>query len=128
FTVEAHCAMSTLPTSVEPVKVNLRTSGFSVSSLPTLAACLEVTTLNTPLGIPARRASSASAVAESGVSDGGLMRKVQPAASAGAAFRVIMAFGKFHGVTAATTPIGSLKTRIRLPGAKVGMTSPYRRF
>ena len=35
---------------------------------------------------------------------GGLITNVQPAASAGAALRVIMALGKFHGVIAATTP------------------------
>ena len=34
FTVPAHCAISCLPTSVEPVNVNLRTSGLVVSSSP----------------------------------------------------------------------------------------------
>jgi len=38
----------------------------------------------------------------------------QPAARAGAHLRVIMAFGKFHGVIAATTPIGSFTTTMRL--------------
>src|SRR6201993_1256005 len=33
FTVAAHCSISNLPTSVEPVKVNLRTVAFEVSSL-----------------------------------------------------------------------------------------------
>src|SRR5262249_24589728 len=110
--------------SVEPVKVNFRTSGLVVSSFPIFDDCFVVTTLKTPFGIPARCASSASARQQSGVSDGGLIRKVQPEASAGAAFRVIMATGKFHGVTAATTPTGSLKTRIFFPGAKLGITSP----
>jgi hypothetical protein len=53
-----------------------------------------------------------------------LIRNVQPAAKAGAALRVIIALGKFHGVIAATTPTGSLKTRMRLPAANVGTTSP----
>ncbi len=35
LTVPAHCCISNLPTSVEPVKVNLRTVGFEVSSPPT---------------------------------------------------------------------------------------------
>src|SRR6202008_869144 len=35
LTVAAHCSISNLPTSVEPVKVNLRTIGFEVSSPPT---------------------------------------------------------------------------------------------
>lgn len=70
----------------------------------------------TPSGTPARRESyingrsivntrvdaemlaSASASAEKGVSGGGLMTAVQPAASAAPSFRVIIADGKFHGV------------------------------
>src|SRR6185312_13699110 len=98
FTVEAHCFISSFPISVDPVKENLATLGLCVSSRPTSDDLLVVTTLNTPLGIPARCASSASASAESGVSPAGLITKVQPAASAGAHFRVIIALGKFHGV------------------------------
>jgi hypothetical protein len=124
FTVEAHCAIKSLPTSVEPVKENLRTSGFWVSSSPTSRARVVVTTLSTPAGSPAAAASSASARAESGVSSGGLTTTVQPAAMAGATLRVIMAMGKFQGVIAATTPIGCFSTRMRLPAAWVGMTSP----
>ena len=124
LTVDAHCAINCLPTSVEPVNVNLRTSGFSVNSCPIGAERFEVTTLNTPAGMPARRDNSASASADNGVCDGGLITKVQPAANAGPALRVIIAFGKFHGVIAATTPTGCLKTRIRLPVAWVGITSP----
>ncbi len=83
-----------------------------------------VTTFSTPFGRPARSASSASARAESGVSSGGLTTTVQPAAIAGATLRVIMAIGKFQGVIAAATPIGCFRTRMRLPAAWVGMTSP----
>ncbi len=39
---------------------------------------------------------------------------VQPAASAGPDFLVIMALGKFQGVIAAHTPIGSFSTTMRL--------------
>jgi hypothetical protein len=42
--------------------------------------------------------TSASARAENGVSGGGFITAVQPAASAAPNFRVIMAEGKFHGV------------------------------
>ncbi|MCY1304306.1 hypothetical protein D9M70_540530 [compost metagenome] len=59
----AHSAISWRPISVEPVKVSLRTIGLLVSSPPTSPA-LPVTTLNTPAGMPARSASSASARAE----------------------------------------------------------------
>jgi hypothetical protein len=54
------------------------------------------------------------ASAEYGVEVAGLTTIEQPAASAGPALRVIIAEGKFHGVIAAQTPIGSLSTTIRL--------------
>src|SRR5437879_2348400 len=38
LTVPAHCCISNLPVSVEPVKVSLRTVGFEVSSPPTSSA------------------------------------------------------------------------------------------
>ncbi len=38
---------------------------------------------------------------------------LQPAAIAGAAFRVIIANGKFQGVIAPTTSMGSFVTKIR---------------
>src|SRR5205814_433780 len=53
FTVPAHCAMSFLPTAVEPVKVTLRTLVLEVIS-PPIAAASPVTTLSTPAGTPAR--------------------------------------------------------------------------
>ena len=109
----AHCSISFAPTSVEPVKLSLRTVGFAVSSLP-MSPAEPVTTLNTPFGIPARSASSASASAEKGVWLAGLSTMVQPAANAGPALRVIIAAGKFHGVMAAVTPIGCLMTMMRL--------------
>ena len=83
-----------------------------------------MTTLKTPAGTPARSPSSASARAENGVALAGLSTIVQPAASAGPALRVIMAAGKFHGVMAATTPIGSLMTTMRLSAWWPGMVSP----
>ena len=74
--------------------------------------------------MPARSASTASASAENGVCDAGLTTTVQPAASAGPTFRVIIAIGKFHGVMQPTTPIGSLTTTMRLSRACEGMVSP----
>src|SRR5882724_5309670 len=113
FTVFEHCSRRILPTAVEPVKVILRTMGLDVIS-PPMADEPPVTTLKTPLGIPARSPSSAIASAEYGVMVAGLSTMVQPAASAGPDLRVIMAFGKFQGVIAAQTPIGSLMTTMRL--------------
>ncbi len=123
FRVSAHCFISILPTSVDPVNDNLRTSGLPVNSPPT-SDDGPVTTLNTPFGIPARPASSARARAENGVALAGLTTTGQPTASAGAHLRVIIADGKFHGVIAATTPIGCFITTIRLPGRVSGMVSP----
>ena len=47
FTVPAHCAMSSLPTGVEPVNESLRTLALPVNS-PPMATASPVTTLNTP--------------------------------------------------------------------------------
>ena len=113
FSVPAHCTINFLPISVDPVKVTLRTAGLVVIS-PPMAAAEPVTTLKTPGGMPARAPSSASASAENGVWVAGFSTRLQPAASAGPALRVIIAEGKFHGVMAATTPIGWRKTMMRL--------------
>src|ERR1700731_2003396 len=123
LTVPAHCCISNLPISVEPVKVNLRTIGFEVSSPPTSLAG-PVTQEKTPFGTPARSANSHNASAEKGVAVAGFSTIVQPAASAGPDLRVIIAAGKFHGVIAAVTPIGSLVTTMRLSAACAGIVSP----
>ena len=102
------------PTAVDPVKVNLRTIGFSQNSCPVLGASDVVTTWNTPAGKPARSASTAIAVADNGVNSAGRAMNAHPAARAGAALRVIIAFGKFHGVMDAATPMGCFKTVMRL--------------
>ena len=52
------------------------------------------------------------------------MTPVQPAAQPGPALRVIIAAGKFQGVMAAKTPIGSFVTMMRRPLAFCGMVSP----
>jgi hypothetical protein len=62
--------------------------------------------------------------AESGVCSAGFSTIVQPAASAGAAFRVGMAEGKFQGVIPAVTPTGCFSTRMRRSGSGCGIVSP----
>src|SRR6202011_3458518 len=89
LTVPAHCAISNLPISVEPVKVSLRTIGFEVIS-PPISVAPPVTQEKTPFGTPARSASSHSARAENGVAVAGFNTIVQPAASAGPHLRGIM--------------------------------------
>ena len=62
--------------------------------------------------------------AENGVELAGFATIVQPAAKAGPALRVIMAAGKFQGVRAAQTPIGSLITTSRRSFQGEGIVSP----
>ena len=122
--------MSSFPTSVDPVKPSLRTSGFEVISPPIAGAssASPVTTESTPGGTPASSARAATASAESGVCSAGFSTIVHPTASAGADLRVGIAAGKFHGVMPAVTPIGSRVTTIRFSGHGVGTTRPSRRF
>ena len=107
--VGAHCAINKRPVSVEPVKLSLRTVALRHSS-PPISFASPVMTCNNPAGRPAVSASFASASAVNGVCSAGLTIIAQPAASAGATLRVIIAAGKFHGVMAAQTPIGCLET------------------
>ena len=105
---------------------SFRTTGLEVSSPPITGAssASPVTTERTPGGTPASSAIRQSASAESGVCSAGLTIIVQPTASAGPAFRVIIAAGKFQGVIPAVTPIGSRRTTIRLSAWCAGIVSP----
>ena len=102
---------------MEPVNDTLRTTGFVVSSRPTAELFVDGTMLSTPGGTPARAASSAAASALRGAALAGLTTAAQPAASAGPTLRVTIAWGRFHGVIAATTPTGCLITTSRLLGS-----------
>ena len=128
--VFAHCPIKSLPTSVEPVNESLRTIGLLVISPPIFGAssASPVTTLSTPAGRPTRSASTITERADSGVCSAGLSTIEQPAASAGAALRVGIADGKFHGVIPTVTPIGSRKTTMRRSGIGAGIVSPLTRF
>lgn len=64
---------------VEPVNVILEILALLQSSAPMEAASLEVMMLNTPAGIPARSAKTATAKADSGVNSAGRATKLQPA-------------------------------------------------
>ena len=107
--------MRTRPTLVEPVNVSFRTFWLEQNSPPISRDFFDGTMLNTPGGIPARSASTANAVADNGVIAAGFATIAHPVASAGATLRVIMAFGKFHGVMDATTPTGCFRTMMRRP-------------
>ena len=124
ITWSAACFNRMRPTSVEPVKVSLRTLGFSQNSLPMSDERDEGMIDKTPAGSPARSARTPRARAESGVSAAGRATKAHPAASAGPALRAIIAFGKFQGVIEAATPIGWLITVMRLSRWWPGTVSP----
>jgi hypothetical protein len=88
------------PTSVEPVKVTLRMRGSAIITSSPAPGRTPAAPAACPAGPPASSHSSASRSAVNGVCSAGLTIIVQPAASAGAALRVIIAAGKFQGVTA----------------------------
>src|SRR5215472_12666771 len=83
-----------LPTSVEPVKATLFTSGCPTTAAPVSPA--PVAMLTTPGGSPTCWHTSASRSAVSGVVSAGLSTHVLPAASAGASFHAAISQGKFH--------------------------------
>ncbi len=91
-----------------PVNATLATFGCSTSAAPT-SAPKPVTTLTTPGGNPACSISSISFSVDVDVNSDGLITSVQPAASAGASLNESSSSGEFHGVMAATTPMGSCR-------------------
>ncbi len=93
------------PTSVEPVKAILSTSGWLTSAAPVRPS--PVMMLTTPGGSPTSAHSSAKASAVSGVNSAGLSTTVLPQAIAGAIFHASISSGKFHGMTWPTTPTGA---------------------
>ena len=103
----ADCSTSALPTSVDPVKVSLRSRASRISGSITDAVCEVVTTLSTPVRQPRTRpAPAASDSIVNGVCVAGLTTIVQPAAIAGPILRVPIASGKFHGVIISVGPTG----------------------
>ena len=90
------------PTSVDPVKAILSTSGCSTSAAPVRPS--PVTMFTTPGGSPASRQISAKSSAVSEVNSAGLSTTVFPIASAGAIFHASISRGKFQGMICPTTP------------------------
>ena len=97
-TFSAACAISFLPTSVEPVKESFRSRGSPMIGFEISLEDEPVTTFRTPSGRPHSVSSLPSASIESGVCWAGLTTIVQPAAIAGPILRVPIALGKFQGV------------------------------
>ena len=118
LTWRAQPAMISRPTSVDPVKTILRTSGWSTSRCPTTLP-LPGSTVSTPSGSPAARASSPIRRAVSGVTSAGLATTVFPAARAGAMPQAKIGIGKFHGTIRPTTPSGSWKVTFSPPATGI---------
>ena len=84
--------MISTPVAVEPVNATLSMPGCLTRCAPIVGPS-PGTTLITPAGKPTSFASSASRSADSGVAASGLSTTVQPAASAGASFHVVIISG-----------------------------------
>src|SRR5699024_12861609 len=104
-----------LTTSVEPENVTILTR-ISVRTVAPITVDAPVTISITPLRNPACSAISTTLIAVKGVSREGFITTAQPAANAGPILLVNIAAGKFHGVMAATTPIGFFHNCNRLSG------------
>ena len=118
FTWSAAARISCLPTSVEPVKLILRTTGFSRNS-SAISCAGPMTRLATPARQPGVDQALEHADQDSGVWLAGLQTIVQPAARAGAILRACSVIGKFHGLMAPTTPTGCLMRQVPLAGLRV---------
>lgn len=114
------------PTPVEPVNDIFLTDGFVHNSIAAPLSFVGSTWIILE-GIPESMASLVKAAHVNGVSLGGLMTTAQPAAKAGAIFRVIIAAGKFQGVMMPQTPTGSLYVSTVVCGVADGIVSPYAR-
>ena len=110
--------MIRLPTSVDPVKTTFRTAGCVTNRSPTTDP-LPGTTVNTPSGIPASRASSPIRIAVRGVISAGLSTTVFPPARAGPSAQPRIGIGKFQGTMTPTTPSGSWKVTLMPPATGI---------
>src|SRR5882757_4935728 len=122
----AAVAPTILPTAEDPVSEMARTTGCSVSGVPT-SVPYPVTMLMTPLGTPASVSAWTRLNVERGVSWAGLMMQVLPQTTAGSSFQEGIAIGKFHGVIIPQTPIGCLMAMANLLGSSEGTVGPNMR-
>ena len=82
-TVRDAPSISSLPTRTLPVKLILRSAGWSSISWP-IDSGSPLTRFSTPAGIPASTSSAVMSIAVSGVNSDARATTVQPAASAAA--------------------------------------------
>ena len=97
-----------LPACSLPVSVTATMRGSAMSP-PTAEEPIS-SVANSPGGKPASRKTSSICSAQRGTLEACLSTAALPAISAGAAKRNTCQKGKFHGITASTTPSGSKRT------------------
>src|SRR5580658_3371013 len=122
----AASAARCLPTGIEPVNEILRTASL-LSRYSETSEGTPNTRLSTPAGTPASAKQRTVSTQAPGVSSDAFKMSEQPAASAPPIFLAGVSTGKFHGVNAATTPIGSWITSWRTPLPRPGTMRPYER-
>ncbi len=92
-----------MPAPSLPVSVTAATRGSATSAATSFESMKRL--VKTPSGRPARRNRSSMASAVWGTFEACLSRPTLPTMSAGAANRITCQSGKFHGMTASTTPM-----------------------
>ena len=109
------------PVSELPVSVTARMRGSSMSG--SIAPPATSTVRSSPCGNPASLNASSIASADRGTFEACLSTAPFPAMNAGAAKRTTCQNGKFHGITARTTPSGSNATTLRRAFATIGSSA-----
>ena len=84
-----------------------------------------VITWTTPSGSPASASSPAAQRAMPGVCEAALSSTALPAMRAGPSLRAGVISGSFHGQMASTTPTGSTRTEVAVPGRASASSSPH---
>ncbi len=112
FSALPAAAATKAPARSLPVSVTAATRGSAIERADTSGTLPAATIrlVNRPSGAPAVRNASSSASAVPETFGACLSSAALPASSAGAAKRMTCQSGKFHGITAKTTPIGSYVT------------------
>ena len=108
FSMRPACSATAMPARSLPVSVAATMRGSAMISFT--PAGFVSTVWKSPSGKPARRKTCSISSAQRGTLEACLRIPPLPAMRAGAAKRKTCQYGKFHGITASTTPSGSKRT------------------
>src|SRR5688500_5821482 len=111
------------PTSDDPVKLTMSTSGDSTRAAPA-SFPKPWTTLNTPEGSPASRANRAKAQALAGASSDGFSTAALPQTRAGNTFHATLAIGVLAAMMSPATPSGWRTVMALLLGVALVVVRP----